>query len=343
MSFTRAEFVTLDKKQVVFSNRLLTHALHLVFNAECESMSVSNLQLAFNLPESVLLLKLQVGIHRFYCAIALENASQFLARYLEGVDFFSISPLLIEAALEKRLFGFQASLKSIFGNGVDLLQVSIKEGREVLKSKLFMSKATLAINDLDFPAYFLTEQVKLTQFHHQYARLEKSVSVDPLMKIQLRFGCTYLSPQQLSELALGDIMFFDQCYFCDERQLHMIVEGKWQWLVQLNNESVHIIKPWGQVMNNEEVNDYESGLPSNEDASAIDPMQIEMPVHFEMPSKYLPLSEVQALTEGYVFDLQADANSAIHIKVNGQKIASGELVKVGEKLGVRVTGLNKGE
>ena len=63
---------------------------------------------------------------------------------------------------------------------------------------------------------------------------------------------------------------------------------------------------------------------------------VQVELDFSLPSQTLSLPDVQNLQPGYVFESDCNPDSPILIKVNNQVIANGELVKVGEKLGVRI-------
>ncbi|EGC99199.1 type III secretion system apparatus protein YscQ/HrcQ [Burkholderia sp. TJI49] len=63
-------------------------------------------------------------------------------------------------------------------------------------------------------------------------------------------------------------------------------------------------------------------------------------LRFELPPTSMPLGELSALQPGAVIELQQGINqSVIHLVANGMLIGTGQLIAVGQKLGVRVVTL----
>ncbi|WP_204324245.1 FliM/FliN family flagellar motor switch protein, partial [Stenotrophomonas maltophilia] len=60
---------------------------------------------------------------------------------------------------------------------------------------------------------------------------------------------------------------------------------------------------------------------------------------FELGRRSLPLSEIRALGAGHVFDLGLDPDQPVDLVANGTRIGRGEIVEIGERVGVRVTRL----
>lgn len=74
--------------------------------------------------------------------------------------------------------------------------------------------------------------------------------------------------------------------------------------------------------------------------SPLDIGELDLPVQFEIDTLALPLSQVAALRRGYVIELGTPVTDArIKLVAHGQTIGHGELVSVGEHLGIRITGM----
>ncbi|XUW93398.1 type III secretion system cytoplasmic ring protein SctQ (plasmid) [Burkholderia sp. M6-3] len=72
----------------------------------------------------------------------------------------------------------------------------------------------------------------------------------------------------------------------------------------------------------------------------VDIGELDLPVQFEIDTVALPLSQVAALQRGYVIELDTPVTDArIKLVAHGQTIGHGELVSVGEHLGIRITGM----
>ncbi len=64
---------------------------------------------------------------------------------------------------------------------------------------------------------------------------------------------------------------------------------------------------------------------------------ISIHIVFEVGQKHLPIKELQSLKAGYTFELDNSADRPVTIRANGKVIGTGELLKVGDRIGVRVT------
>ena len=62
---------------------------------------------------------------------------------------------------------------------------------------------------------------------------------------------------------------------------------------------------------------------------------------FEVGETTLPLGELQSLQPGYTFELPASVAEPVRIRANGKIVGSGELVQVGDRVGVRVLSLGE--
>lgn len=84
----------------------------------------------------------------------------------------------------------------------------------------------------------------------------------------------------------------------------------------------------------------EAQEPLNETV-AEEPEVDGLPVHlrFEVGEKRIPVDELQQLQAGYTFELETALEEPVTIRANGKSVGKGELVKIGERVGVRVTQL----
>ena len=69
----------------------------------------------------------------------------------------------------------------------------------------------------------------------------------------------------------------------------------------------------------------------------------ELPLRltFEIGRADLPVDEIQSLAPGYVFALAREPGQSVDICVSGRRIGTGELVQIGEQLGVRLNRLGQ--
>lgn len=75
-----------------------------------------------------------------------------------------------------------------------------------------------------------------------------------------------------------------------------------------------------------------------QDDSSLDEIPVE--VVFQAGRIEMQIAEVDSLAPGVILPLERTADDALDIVVNGRRIGRGGLVKIGDKLGVRVTRLS---
>lgn len=66
---------------------------------------------------------------------------------------------------------------------------------------------------------------------------------------------------------------------------------------------------------------------------------VSVALTFELGRRTLDLGELKAIGEGHVFDLGLDPENPIDLIANGARIGQGEIVEIGERIGVRVVRL----
>jgi type III secretion protein Q len=83
---------------------------------------------------------------------------------------------------------------------------------------------------------------------------------------------------------------------------------------------------------------------SDQQESPIDIGELDLPVQFEVDTVALPLSQLYALRPGYVLELSTPvADAQLKLVTHGQTIGYGELVTVGEHLGIRILRMAHGD
>jgi flagellar motor switch protein FliN/FliY len=83
----------------------------------------------------------------------------------------------------------------------------------------------------------------------------------------------------------------------------------------------------------------EPGKPAGDPLGLDGLRDVPLPVTIELGRTRLPLQELLALAPGSLVTLERAAHEPADIYVGGKLYARGEIVMVGEKYGIRVTGL----
>ncbi len=76
-------------------------------------------------------------------------------------------------------------------------------------------------------------------------------------------------------------------------------------------------------------------------AAGWDPGQVELTVQMAVGSASMTLAALESLQAGYVFELDTPASTPVTATINGVAVAKGELVRIGERLGVRLTEVHR--
>jgi type III secretion protein Q len=85
-------------------------------------------------------------------------------------------------------------------------------------------------------------------------------------------------------------------------------------------------------------------LAPDQHSNPIDIGELDLPVQFEVDTVALPLSQLYALRPGYVLELPTPvADAQLKLVTHGQTIGYGELVTVGDHLGIRILRMAHGD
>lgn len=162
------------------------------------------------------------------------------------------------------------------------------------------------------------------------------------LNFNVRIGYVNLGFEQIKSIQKGDFIFADHPSSWKEpieisMSYNNIVIKAYFLNNQLEVKAVQIEEQVG-VDENNEVGPGSYDLP--EEAS-FNSNQIEMRMNFEIGQKQITLGELKNIREGYIFSLENPLDQCVTIKVNGQKLGTGELVSVDGRVGVLVNGLNR--
>ena len=70
---------------------------------------------------------------------------------------------------------------------------------------------------------------------------------------------------------------------------------------------------------------------------------LEVRLSFEVGEKALAIETLRSITPGFTFELENPAQKPVIIKLDGKAIGRGELLQIGEKVGVRVMDFSQNE
>ncbi len=90
-----------------------------------------------------------------------------------------------------------------------------------------------------------------------------------------------------------------------------------------------------------EMMDESFDIPSEEEKPLAAPSltslaDLPLTVHVEMARFSITLEKLSQLSSGNVIELDIPANQAVHLVINGKRVAKAELMQLGEIMGVRI-------
>lgn len=155
------------------------------------------------------------------------------------------------------------------------------------------------------------------------------------LSIPLRFvlGSTRLSLSEINSLAVDDLVLLDgiSCQSSQGPLIRVDLAGKPFWLAKEADNQLVVEKKMEHTMEDNVTED----VWENEDVSDLE--QIELELVFELGRKSMSLAEIRRIGPGYIFDLDGESLKSVSVYLNGNRIGSGELVKIDSRLGMRLT------
>ncbi|WP_445222849.1 type III secretion system cytoplasmic ring protein SctQ (plasmid) [Bradyrhizobium sp. Pa8] len=133
----------------------------------------------------------------------------------------------------------------------------------------------------------------------------------------------------LQQLARGDVILLDTPPVADDGTMTILLclSGSSRFRASLMNGRLTILSVVDSIM------DGLDPLPPQTFDS------INLAVDVEVGRLTMPLTQLRELSVGQVLDLGFDATTNVNLRVNGQVVATGELVRIAERTGVRVLDL----
>lgn len=316
--------------------------------------------------------KIKLSDHTIWLSLEELPPLSFFSQKFEGVDLSSlpeeIEAVVLEAcfknvldAVEEEL-GVVISLESYLqehpGNNFDdelPFSVHIEGIQLPVHGSLHMEGSSL-----EFLAALLERSF--------YIRKNRFTSIQvPLYVI---IGEETLSLKEFKGLDLRDILLLDSENFIDNGSCKVVVGNYLMYDGVLENGKLTLENLMDERVDNEGLSreasyDFEEGEDlvgssdnteangssmdkdeddfdeeDDEDLGEEMPAELsDLPVHivFEVGQKHLPIKELQSLKAGYTFELDNSVERPVTIRANGKVIGTGELLKVGDRIGVRVT------
>lgn len=196
------------------------------------------------------------------------------------------------------------------------------------------------------------------------------------LTLSVTAGKVLLDLKQIEMLELGDFVFLDQCYYHPDTHqgtLMLTFHSKTLMYVKRKNHEIKILDfagyeyenphPIGDAMDenedilfpeeepfeeelelNEEEN-LEENIPSSEPLPTAEKLNqatsVPLVLSVELAKITLPLSEILALSAGTLLKIPMNIEHHVSLVLNSQVVAKGQLVAVGDVVGVKISEVAK--
>ncbi|WP_353642809.1 type III secretion system cytoplasmic ring protein SctQ [Mesorhizobium sp. WSM2239] len=152
---------------------------------------------------------------------------------------------------------------------------------------------------------------------------------DLAFSLDLRAARVSLTLAELQALAPGDVILLDASPVARDGAMTvlMCLCGTSRFRVSIMDARLAVVSAVDHMM------DKSDSLPPETFDS------IDLPVDVEVGQLTMSLKQLRELAVGQVLDLGFDATTNITLRVNGQVVAAGELVRIADRTGVRVLDL----
>lgn len=163
---------------------------------------------------------------------------------------------------------------------------------------------------------------------------------DAPIEVRILVGVTRIPALRLGGLGVGDTVLFDHSWLA-QRRLAVVVGGRMVFDSATSGRGVSLASrtPVTDARERKHWLDDEQFAAGadmdNRDTPDLDPLEVKLV--FEMGRQSLSVAELGKLDVGHVFELNRAPDQAVDIFVMNRQIGSGELVMVGDKIGVRIT------
>jgi flagellar motor switch protein FliN len=157
------------------------------------------------------------------------------------------------------------------------------------------------------------------------------------LEIFFEIGRTILSIKDLDDIEPGDIIILDSDSFLDKHQ--MVIRMGPLALFSGSIDPAGKIKIEEKLLENmeekmEETPSIDGTISKDERDKQIDDIPVKLV--FQLGETRMKFGELIRLQPGYIFAVETDINKPVTIKVNGRPVGKGELVEIGDSVGVRV-------
>ena len=185
---------------------------------------------------------------------------------------------------------------------------------------------------LEFGGHTVADFVKLFQ-HVAPARLPLAETFVPIVAI-LGAGAVRLPLRTLQDLRHGDVLIPDEFPF-ERGEIALTFGHRYQAIARLEENGARVRSALQHGKSIQEINTMEvKGAPGVVEMDDLGDLEVQLT--FELGRQTVELEQLRTIAPGYVFPLGRSPDDPVDIVANGRRIGRGEIVRVGDGLGIRL-------
>ena len=269
------------------------------------------------------------------CAVSLPvELIEALLKAIEGPPRTALAKrdllLLLEFSCATMLDGIEKAL------GLPIAFTHISVESSVPDTTGIMCRGTLG--ETSFRAELLVPELYHARLAQHVDPPNAAAAAGIPIRVAFRVGVTRISARLLAGVRPGDVVIIDHA-MPDGRIVAVFGERRLA-SCRINGSGVTMVDTLRQIRGDLHHHwtavDMTTGesIESGADEVSLDDIQIKL--LFEIGQLEIPLGELRTMAPGYVFDLGRDPRYAVEIHAGSRRIGQGEIVRVGEALGVRI-------
>jgi type III secretion protein Q len=258
-----------------------------------------------------------------------------------GVNYSALSPqsalLLLEHRLSTAFEAIERGLKDAI-----IPQELLPLSRSSALQDALRLDASCALNG----EQYWVELILPLQLAHRVVEWLSSLPspTKPLVELPVmlavRAGCAQVTLEELESLGLNDVLLVDSPLA--QPEMLAVFGERYGARARWEDGRVSLLEPLFPL-SDEQRKVWSMTDAANEIAESqpldgnLDDIQIKLT--FEVGREEMELGALRALAEGHIFELGRDPRAAVDILAGSRRIGQGELVRISETLGIRVTRL----
>lgn len=297
---------------------------------------------AVSLP-SAISVKLQAHQNVFWVALQEDIFSNEFVNYLGAPASESLPSPLLELAVEALLEELLNQLRDKIGLVVSIMEVRLGGPPEAEDAGGRMPFRLQRIKDGtsvfgQIHGDVRTWQIISTVVNNAPLASTQYFDACPI-PVSIELGRTRLSAGDLDGLNPMDILLLDSCRYFADNSVQVNLPTGLSFQAKLKNNELRIEK----MITEKKIATREvTPVASTEQAAgSIKVDEIPVQLVFELGSVMIPLKDLQTLQPGYTFELPASVGKPVTIKANQQAVGTGEILQIGEQVGVRIVEFTK--